>query len=209
MSRVLAVLDADMSEYAPATFFVRELGSRYPLRICYIKKGDRGQEKVLEFTGWSTGIARRVLEGISQAYLIGMSTEILNALENGDLEENCVKLITLCFTEHVPVYLWEEYLWENDALLPEPVKKQQKRIRMICDWYKIIRISGNMVPAVSRSESVRRSDFDQKSDSSRKHVFTMEDIGNCRDRIKVGRNDFFTPLAQDYIRENHICVDYM
>ncbi len=200
-SRILVLCCSEMAEDAQMLLFMERLKAKFPLRICMIPKAETASQVILEDNGWSTRLPERVLSEISFVLLAGISKSMIEALENGWLNEPEVKLLTLCFANRIRVYFWEENPWKESVCLPEPVQKMQEKKKKICEMYHI--------QLLKEQELEKRLGVGTMADNRAKHhVYTMEDVSAWEDSVTIPKDAYFTPLASDYIREKKICVKY-
>lgn len=214
-SRILVLCCYKMAEDVQMLFFLERLKRKYPLRICMIPEETGTSQGMLEQEGWSTNLPERVLEEIDFVLLAGMPNKMIDSLENGLLEEPEVKLLTLCFTNRMQVYLWEENPWKESAFLPEPVQRLQEKKIKICDMYRIQflrkqeleKMFGGMEKEQENPEK-NTGIWESAANNEKHHMYTMEDVAAWDSRVIIPKGAYFTPLAADYIREKKICVEY-
>ena len=213
--RILVLLCSEMVTDVFFLSFLEKLKKRFPLRICMIAENMAASQDMLSSKGWSSILLERVLEGIDLVLLAGMTFNMMDLLERGLLEKSEVRLLTRCFVNHIEVFLWEEYPWEEAFVLPEPVQKMQEQKKKICDMYRIHFLKKqelmNRFFLRENDCGCKKEDYgfvENVSDTGKRSLYTMEDVITWENSVVISKDSYFTPLAADYIREKKICVKY-
>lgn len=196
--RILVLVNLKWTQSAQLLCFLEKLKQKYPLRICKTEEKPENSENVWG-EGWRTELPERVLENIQVVFLAGMTGKLLDSLENGDMEEPEVQVLTLCFLNKIPVYLWEEHLWKEGRTLPVPVQRIQDKKKKVCEMYQIRFLDGQQLEKASGHIG---------QNQKKSQMYTMEDVEGWSGNVVVEKGAYFTPLAKDYLREKKISVEY-